>query len=1232
MSSIGDVDEADGCGGGGGDDCQSVGSNVFRDFSDAWSQRFGQTCQLPEEWEQDVKANLDKHQHRVDQLRKELEKEEFYVQYLQQLLEDVDKHKLFANTFGNNELLDINDDNSKSETTTTTTSTPVDDVLVNSNSGDNNGVTKDDQYVTVITVSSYGQIQRSDLNSSNNNNNNRKPLIDNPLYQSSPLLTDRHNITSNDGNELLLANKKKRPPTPPRKPKVAKSDSINARKFDDNNLLHKHSSSSAKHKKNNTNNSSNNDDNDDKDTTSISDNSILYTDEPNIYDTVAPDEPTTTVHSEQSSSNDTADNLSNSYANYVNIDYFLRKEETSSRGDDSDDNETHISQSLSSDHDMDDNVVGVGGNNRLRDSHLIDTSGDTYDMQSMSSLDKNKESELQAPTYDEVFEGDIIADSGDKKVLSLDHLSDNQKNTIKSTDGDNKNMTMYHCIINNIIESETIYVDCLSTLIQYMKAMKSTLGTTHPLLTSEDLTTIFYKIPELHTIHNHFLEGLKKVMSKIGVNTNGCHPNPTGAAVGSNGQKTTMTANVGELFKVLASRLGAYSAFLKNYSKAIETIHNCSATNNQFSEITRSIKIMAMKGQSISLEELLHKPVARVQKNALVLHDLLKYSDHQIDEYRALKSALKMTQCFLNDLNIAATEQMFPVQDKTQRRLVKESFIVESTGGSDDRRKLRHLFLFNDVIVCAKYKPSTKQKFTFELKYYNVLNEITILDNDNQTNVDNKEISNNLLNIKSRVITTRHQIAREEEKEKGKVNTKLLEKLKKKRSDLEAHLVLYIPQQKFSISHKSGKIYTFYLSSDFERSQWSESIKVLQQSAQITKNIVESINFHELQAWVETCRKNLSANSLGSFLLRSPKDDDLLFGDLYLTVKHLKGLSREADIFFVLELDTYGHYLQRGVTQVCRQTIEPHFDQEFIMDLDGSQTLRILCYEEINGQQKPFFRGKAGLELSQTWLSSKQTEQMVPILDCVLTISARYVSSESQLSRLPVTKTCGAFGLAVAQVCRKEKTSIPYLISSCIREVERRGMKEVGIYRVSGLSSDIQKLRKAFETNAYEADLLIKDIDINAVTGILKLYLRELPESLFTNALYKDFIDAFNMANVSEKSKRLHSLFVLLAQPNQTIINHLIEHLYKVNQFEEHNKMSLHNLATVFGPTLIRPPGAGSSSSSTSGGTSMAAAAATSANVDSFTAGTIDVMAQAGILYYFLKKRTTNSISHETHL
>ena len=58
-------------------------------------------------------------------------------------------------------------------------------------------------------------------------------------------------------------------------------------------------------------------------------------------------------------------------------------------------------------------------------------------------------------------------------------------------------------------------------------------------------------------------------------------------------------------------------------------------------------------------------------------------------------------------------------------------------------------------------------------------------------------------------------------------------------------------------------------------------------------------------------------------------------------------------------------------------------------------------------------------------------------------------------------------------------------------------------------------------------------------------------------------------------------------------------------QHEAENKMSLHNLATVFGPTMLRPGQKNSSSNM----------------MDMLAAGTVDVMAQAGIFYFFLQRR-----------
>jgi len=38
---------------------------------------------------------------------------------------------------------------------------------------------------------------------------------------------------------------------------------------------------------------------------------------------------------------------------------------------------------------------------------------------------------------------------------------------------------------------------------------------------------------------------------------------------------------------------------------------------------------------------------------------------------------------------------------------------------------------------------------------------------------------------------------------------------------------------------------------------------------------------------------------------------------------------------------------------------------------------------------------------------------------------------------------------------------------------------------------------------------LVKNADVHVITGLFKVYLRELPEALFTDALYPKLVEAF---------------------------------------------------------------------------------------------------------------------------
>uniref|UniRef100_A0A1A9VUF9 Active breakpoint cluster region-related protein n=1 Tax=Glossina austeni TaxID=7395 RepID=A0A1A9VUF9_GLOAU len=732
-------------------------------------------------------------------------------------------------------------------------------------------------------------------------------------------------------------------------------------------------------------------------------------------------------------------------------------------------------------------------------------------------------------------------------------------------------------ILNTMIQSETIYVSCLNTMIQYKKAIHATLGTSQPVIKEEEENTIFFKIDELHEAHTGFLSNLKSLVAHEGGDV-----------------------LIGETFVRLAEMFDLYSAFLHNYNQAIETVKKCSANNPQFKKIVSTIVLNLQTEQSLTLEDLLHKPVARVQINALVFNDLLGCTPSNHPDHHHLKQAHDTIHSFLKQFNVV-NQRLPSDSNKNLRRMVKNSFIVELVDG---HRKLRHLFLFNDVIACAKYKASGRDRIDYDLKWFIPVKDIAVFE-ESDSGAEHKESSPaNILHLKTQACTVRDQLLMEERDEKArKANgLKAGDKYRRKLADLESQLVLASPNLVFRIGNKStNKTITFFLSSDFERSQWIESILSLQQTCNMP--ISSAINALEIHEFIVAMQKSMKTE-MGSYLMRNTNDESLLVGDLHMTVHGLTGLEQPADLYICLEVDSYGHYFRKATTKMVCRTTNPIWNESFVVELEGSQNVRILLYEL---QERTVIKAKHVLKLSRSWLQETPQVRTLKLGDSLtLNITLRFVPGEVTLRRVPTSKPGALFGAKMQQVLKREKRDIPFIISACIREVERRGMSEVGIYRVSGSASDLAKLKKSFETNAYEAEQLLKDVDIHSVTGILKFYLRELPEALFTDVLYPKFFETFSRFSNNNETERINELLIVfedLPTANKASINHILDHLIRVHHQEADNKMSLHNLAMVFGPTLLRP------------------GASQIKQKDLLASSTVDVMAQAGILYCFLQAR-----------
>ncbi|OWK13898.1 ARHGAP27, partial [Cervus elaphus hippelaphus] len=163
------------------------------------------------------------------------------------------------------------------------------------------------------------------------------------------------------------------------------------------------------------------------------------------------------------------------------------------------------------------------------------------------------------------------------------------------------------------------------------------------------------------------------------------------------------------------------------------------------------------------------------------------------------------------------------------------------------------------------------------------------------------------------------------------------------------------------------------------------------------------------------------------------------------------------------------------------------------------------------------------------------------------------------------------FGCPLAELCEREKSLVPRFVQQSIRAVEARGLDIDGLYRISGNLATIQKLRYKVD---HDERLDLEDgrwEDVHVITGALKLFFRELPEPLFPFSHFRQFLAAIKLQDPAKRFRCVRDLVRSLPAPNHDTLRALFQHLCRVIEHGERNRMSVQNVAIVFGPTLLRP-------------------------------------------------------------
>lgn len=157
---------------------------------------------------------------------------------------------------------------------------------------------------------------------------------------------------------------------------------------------------------------------------------------------------------------------------------------------------------------------------------------------------------------------------------------------------------------------------------------------------------------------------------------------------------------------------------------------------------------------------------------------------------------------------------------------------------------------------------------------------------------------------------------------------------------------------------------------------------------------------------------------------------------------------------------------------------------------------------------------------------------------------------------------------SLEQRSAEEDRPVPLIVTRCIEEVEKRGLYSEGIYRKSGAKSQVDNICEAFASqDSSRIESALEAGDIAGTAGVLKQYLRRLPDPVITFDSYNDFI------KVGGSTDKLRAVIHRLPPAHHDTLKAVMLHLHTVSEQNQRNLMTSKNLAVVFAPTLARDPG-----------------------------------------------------------
>jgi len=176
--------------------------------------------------------------------------------------------------------------------------------------------------------------------------------------------------------------------------------------------------------------------------------------------------------------------------------------------------------------------------------------------------------------------------------------------------------------------------------------------------------------------------------------------------------------------------------------------------------------------------------------------------------------------------------------------------------------------------------------------------------------------------------------------------------------------------------------------------------------------------------------------------------------------------------------------------------------------------------------------------------------------------------NQISLEKKGILKSAKIFGQPLDEVIQNYgKNGIPNVVVDCVEHLKRDHLMHEGLFRIPGNNTNIIALKQKYDYG--DTPDLSKE-SANDVSGLLKLYFRDLPQPLFSWDKYDDLLKAHDALS-TDNGESLRKVTSTCPENRKRLMKFLFEFLHLLSLNHAVNKMKPRNIAICLAPNLIRP-------------------------------------------------------------